>query len=88
MVHVYDNGSTDETARLAADAGAVVRTEPVPGKGRVVRRMFAEVDADVYVMADGDGTYDPAGASMLVKRLVDDGLDMVVGIRGGHNRRR
>ena len=65
-----------------------MRTEPVPGKGRVVRRMFAEVDADVYVMADGDGTYDPAGASMLVKRLVDDGLDMVVGIRRGHNRRR
>jgi len=60
-----------------------VRTEPVPGKGRVVRRMFAEVDADVYVMADGDGTYDPSQAAMLVKCLVGDGLDMVVGSRAG-----
>ena len=83
VVHVYDNGSTDDTARLAADAGAVVRTETVPGKGRVVRRMFAEVDADVYVMADGDGTYDPSQAALLVKRLVGDGLDMVVGSRAG-----
>jgi hypothetical protein len=83
VVHVYDNGSTDDTARLAADAGAVVRTETVPGKGRVVRRMFAEVDADIYVMADGDGTYDPSQAAMLVKRLVGDGLDMVVGSRAG-----
>jgi glycosyltransferase involved in cell wall biosynthesis len=81
VVHVYDNGSTDGTARLAADAGAVVRTEPIPGKGRVVRRMFAEVDADVYVMADGDGTYDPAHAAMLLKRLLGDDLDMVVGVR-------
>ena len=83
VVHVYDNGSTDETARLAADAGAVVRTEPVPGKGRVVRRMFAEVDADVYVMADGDGTYDAAQAGQLVKQLREDDLDMVVGARAG-----
>ncbi len=83
VVHVYDNGSTDGTARLAAEAGAVVRTEPIPGKGRVVRRMFAEVDADVYVMADGDGTYDSARAEILVKRLVGDGLDMVVAARSG-----
>ena len=82
-VHVYDNGSTDGTARLAAEAGAVVRTEPIPGKGRVVRRMFAEVDADVYVMADGDGTYDSARAEILVKRLVGEGLDMVVAARSG-----
>ena len=83
VVYVYDNGSMDATAACAAEAGAVVRTEEVPGKGGVVRRMFAEVDADVYVMADGDGTYDPAQASVLVKRLISDGLDMVVGTRAG-----
>ena len=83
VVHVYDNGSSDSTAVRAAEAGAVVRSEAVPGKGGVVRRMFAEVDADVYVMADGDGTYDPVQASLLVERLVDDGLDMVVGTRAG-----
>ncbi len=83
VVYVYDNGSTDATAARATEAGAVVRTEEVPGKGGVVRRMFAEVDADVYVMADGDGTYDPAQAAVLVKRLVSDGLDMVVGTRAG-----
>ncbi len=82
-VYVYDNGSSDETASRAGDAGAVVRTEANPGKGCVVRRMFAEVDADVYVMADGDGTYDPGQAALLVKRLVDNGLDMVVGTRVG-----
>jgi len=82
-VYVYDNGSSDETASRAGDAGAVVRTEANPGKGCVVRRMFAEVDADVYVMADGDGTYDPGQAGLLVKRLVDNGLDMVVGTRVG-----
>ena len=83
VVYVYDNGSGDATAVRAAEAGAVVRAEAVPGKGGVVRRMFAEVDADVYVMADGDGTYDPAQAAVLVKRLVSDGLDMVVGTRAG-----
>ena len=83
VVYVYDNGSSDATAVRAAEAGAVVRSEVVPGKGGVVRRMFAEVDADVYVMADGDGTYDPAQAAVLVKRLVADGLDMVVGTRAG-----
>ena len=83
VVYVYDNGSSDATAVRAAEAGAVVRSEAVPGKGGVVRRMFAEVEADVYVMADGDGTYDPAQAAVLVKRLVSDGLDMVVGTRAG-----
>ena len=83
VVYVYDNGSVDATAARATEAGAVVRTEEVPGKGGVVRRMFAEVDADIYVMADGDGTYDPAQAAVLVKRLVSDGLDMVVGTRAG-----
>ena len=76
-VYVYDNGSTDDTAVQALHEGAVVVFEPLPGKGRVLRRMFA----DVYVVADGDGTYDPAEAPAMAKRLFDDGLDMVVGIR-------
>ncbi len=83
VVYVYDNGSGDRTAARAATAGALVRTEALPGKGGVVRRMFAEVDADIYVMADGDGTYDPSQAALLVKRLVSDSLDMVVGTRAG-----
>jgi len=82
-VYVYDNGSTDDTALRAAEAGAVVRSEVVPGKGAVVRRMFADVDADVYVMADGDGTYDAAQADQLVKHLREGDLDMVVGVRTG-----
>lgn len=86
-VYVYDNGSTDNTADLALEAGAIVRREPRPGKGHVVRRMFADVDADVYVMADGDGTYDPAEAPVLVNRLLGDGLDMVVGVRQGLDQR-
>jgi len=76
-VYVYDNGSTDRTVERAEAAGAVVRREPLRGKGNVVRRMFADVDADIYVLVDGDGTYDPAAAPMLIDRLVDDQLDMV-----------
>src|SRR5947209_15946811 len=68
-VYVYDNGSTDATAERARAAGAVVRTEPMRGKGNVVRRMFADIDADVYVLVDGDGTYDAASAPGLVKLL-------------------
>ena len=82
-VYVYDNGSGDGTVAFATEAGAMVRSEASPGKGGVVRRMFAEIDADVYVIADGDATYDPSDASVLVKRLVSDGLDMVVGTRAG-----
>lgn len=82
-MYVYDNGSTDGTALRAAEAGAVVRFEPTPGKGAVVRRMFADVDADLYVMVDGDGTYDASRSPDLVKRLVDEDLDMVVGVRSG-----
>ncbi|HCV35889.1 MAG TPA: glycosyl transferase, partial [Acidimicrobiaceae bacterium] len=81
--YVYDNGSTDATVSRAVEAGAVVRTEPLPGKGSVVRRMFADIDADVYVMADGDSTYDASMAPILVNRLIDDDLDMVVGSRVG-----
>jgi glycosyltransferase involved in cell wall biosynthesis len=80
-IYVYDNNSKDRTAEIARAAGAVVRTERQQGKGHVVRRMFADVDADVYVMADGDLTYDPASAPEMVRMLVDEQLDMVVGTR-------
>ena len=78
---VFDNASTDDTAERARLAGADVFREPRPGKGNVVRRMFAEIDADVYVMADGDGTYDAASAPKLVAMIVDDHLDMAIGAR-------
>ena len=80
-VYVYDNNSSDGTAKAAAKAGAVVRTERQQGKGHVVRRMFADVDADVYVMADGDLTYDPRAAPKMVDMLLAEQLDMVVGTR-------
>jgi glycosyltransferase involved in cell wall biosynthesis len=80
-VYVYDNNSGDRTREVAAQSGAVVRSERMQGKGNVVRRMFADVEADVYVMADGDATYDAAAAPELVRRLVDEQLDMVVGAR-------
>lgn len=80
-IYVYDNNSTDDTAAQAMATGAIVRTEPRQGKGHVVRRMFADVEADVYLMLDGDGTYDTATAPLLIRRLLDDHLDMVVGTR-------
>jgi glycosyltransferase involved in cell wall biosynthesis len=80
-IYVYDNNSSDGTAAAAAAAGATVRTERMQGKGHVVRRMFADVEADVYVMADGDATYDAAAAPELVRRLVEERLDMIVGAR-------
>jgi glycosyltransferase involved in cell wall biosynthesis len=80
-IYVYDNNSTDRTAELARAAGAEVRSERRQGKGHVVRRMFADVDADIYVLADGDATYDAASAPRLIVRLVEDHLDMVVGLR-------
>ncbi|HYE28120.1 MAG TPA: glycosyltransferase family 2 protein [Allosphingosinicella sp.] len=80
-VYVYDNNSRDRTGEVARAAGAIVREERMQGKGHVVRRMFADVEADVYVMADGDATYDAAAAPELVRRLVEDRLDMVVGAR-------
>ena len=80
-VYVYDNNSTDNTAAEARRAGAIVREEPAKGKGNVVRRMFADIEADIYLMADGDGTYDPETAPLLVQKLIDDNLDMVVGAR-------
>jgi glycosyltransferase involved in cell wall biosynthesis len=80
-VYVYDNNSTDDTAAVAIAAGADVRSERRPGKGNVVRRMFQDIDADVYIMVDGDDTYDAAIAPQLVDRLVADNLDMLVGRR-------
>ncbi|HTK84430.1 MAG TPA: glycosyltransferase [Patescibacteria group bacterium] len=80
-VYVYDNNSTDNTAEEARKAGAVVRSEPVKGKGNVVRRMFADIEADIYLMADGDGTYDASDAPKIVQKLIDENLDMVVGTR-------
>jgi glycosyltransferase involved in cell wall biosynthesis len=80
-IYVYDNHSTDATSKIAAAAGAEVRREARRGKGNVVRRMFQDIEADVYVMVDGDDTYDARVASQLVARLVADNLDMVVGKR-------
>jgi glycosyltransferase involved in cell wall biosynthesis len=80
-VYVYDNNSTDHTVTRAAEAGAVVRLEPLQGKGNVVRRMFADIEADIYVLADGDGTYDPKNAPAMIDRLTSSNLDMVVGAR-------
>jgi len=80
-IYVYDNNSFDNTAKMARDAGAIVRREPLQGKGHVVRRMFADIEADVYVMVDGDATYDAAAAPRLVSRLVETQADMVVGAR-------
>lgn len=81
QVYVFDNNSSDNTAQVAREAGAIVRNVPLQGKGCVVRRMFADVDADVYIMVDGDGTYEAAAAPRLVDALLRGGLDMVVGRR-------
>ena len=80
-IYVYDNNSRDKTREIAAAGGAIVRGERQQGKGHVVRRMFADIDADVYVMADGDLTYDPSSAQAMVDLLLADQLDMVVGTR-------
>lgn len=80
-VYVYDNNSTDDTIAVAEAAGAEVRRERRPGKGNVVRRMFQDIEADVYVMVDGDDTYEAAVAPKLIERLVTDNLDMLVGRR-------
>ena len=90
-VYVYDNNSSDNTAEVAQAAGAVIGQERRPGKGNVVRRMFSEVEAEIYVMVDGDDTYDASQAPQLVALLKDDGADMVVAARLGatekHERR-
>ncbi|MCH9769716.1 MAG: glycosyltransferase family 2 protein [Gammaproteobacteria bacterium] len=80
-IYVYDNHSNDDTAKIAKAAGAIVKHEPRRGKGYVVRRMFADIDADVYVMSDGDATYDPSAAPTLIEKLLNENLDMVIGAR-------
>ncbi|HVZ08119.1 glycosyltransferase family 2 protein [Rhodopila sp.] len=82
-VYVYDNNSTDDTIPRALSAGAVVRQEKLQGKGHVVRRMFADIDADIYVLVDGDDTYDAAAAPRMVELLMDRQLDMVSAARNG-----
>jgi hypothetical protein len=86
-IYVYDNNSKDRTREVAAAAGAIVRTERMQGKGHVVRRMFADVEADIYIMADGDSTYDAAAAPDLVAKLIDEQLDMVVARASPKSRR-
>src|ERR1700755_3165399 len=88
-IFVYDNNSRDRTIEVARAAGAIVRSERRQGKGHVVRRMFADIDADVYVLVDGDATYDAPSAPRMIEALLDEHLDMVVGLRvdqeqGGH----
>lgn len=80
-IFVYDNNSQDRTAEVARAAGATVRREPLQGKGHVVRRMFADIEADVYVLVDGDDTYDATAAPEMVRLLLDERLDMVTGVR-------
>lgn len=81
FVYVYDNNSTDLTIQYAESAGAIVRNETLQGKGNVVRRMFADIEADIYLMADGDGTYDAGNAHLLINELIKNNLDMVSGFR-------
>ena len=81
VIYVYDNNSADGTRRVAETAGAVVRTETQQGKGHVVRRMFADIEADAYVLVDGDDTYDAAAAPEMLRLLFDERLDMVTGVR-------
>src|SRR5262245_8595547 len=81
LIFVYDNGSTDRTFEVAKAAGAITRREPLKGKGNVVRRMFADVEADIYVLVDGDNTYDAKSCPALIQRLLNESLDMVNGAR-------
>ena len=80
-IYVYDNNSTDATSAVAQSAGAIVRREPVQGKGNVIRRMFREIDADAYLMVDGDDTYPASQAGELLKPVLEEDADMVVGDR-------
>ena len=81
LIYVFDNNSSDMTALRARSAGAIVIREPRQGKGNVIRRMFADIDADIYLMADGDGTYAPEDAPQLINTLITERCDMVVGTR-------
>ncbi|MGF1889778.1 glycosyltransferase family 2 protein [Photobacterium profundum] len=81
QIYVYDNNSTDHTVEEAKKAGACVYNERRQGKGEVVKRMFADIDADIYVLADGDNTYDPSAVTKMIESLLDENLDMVIGTR-------
>ena len=81
IVYVYNNNSTDKTVEVALEVGAVVREESFPGKGNVVRRMFSDIEADIYVLVDGDDTYHAASSPKLIQHLIDKNLDMVNGAR-------
>jgi glycosyltransferase involved in cell wall biosynthesis len=85
-IFVFDNNSTDKTAEIARGAGAEVFDEKHRGKGFVVRRMFADVDADIYVLVDGDATYDAPSVRRMIGRLIEGRLDMVVGTRVDHDK--
>ena len=80
-IYVYDNNSTDDTAEIATSAGVIVRHEIRQGKGHVVRRMFADVEADIYILIDGDGTYHAPDAENMIDQLQQQQLDMIVGLR-------
>ena len=80
-IYVYDNNCSDKTAVLAKQAGAIVRHEKTQGKGNVVRRMFADIDADIYILCDGDMTYDIASTPKMMHQLITEKQDMVVGSR-------
>lgn len=81
IIYVYDNNSTDKTVEAAVAAGAIVRRERHQGKGRVVRRMFTDIDADIYVLVDGDATYDAPSANRMIDKLMSERLDMVCAVR-------
>jgi glycosyltransferase involved in cell wall biosynthesis len=83
-IYVFDNNSSDNTVAVARQAGAQVRSERHQGKGHVVRRMFADIDAEIYLLVDGDATYDAASAPVMIERLIEDHLDMVVAHRVNH----
>ena len=85
-IYVYDNASTDNTAEVAAKAGALVRSEPARGKGNVVRRMFSDIDADIFVLVDGDGTYPAHCAPNMIAALIDGQLDMISGARSSEQK--
>jgi glycosyltransferase involved in cell wall biosynthesis len=85
LIYVYDNSSTDDTAKIAAKAGAIVRSESNIGKGNVVRRMFADIEADIYIIVDGDDTYEVSKSPHMVNRLIEENLDMVVATRKTQN---
>jgi hypothetical protein len=88
LIYLYDNNSTDRTVAVGQQAGAIVRREQMQGKGHVVRRMFADIEADVYVLVDGDGTYDAGDAPRLVRHLLEHRVDLVNGLRKGIHARR